>query len=118
MDLGGDAGMGAAESGAAGARGTPPHTSAPTLHASPAAGGILLRILARHGSERRCTFQRSAPLRVLINACSRSCGLEPSEVRITVQGVLVAPNDTAASLGLVDGAILEVMRVVREASVD
>ncbi len=76
----------------------------------PAVEAAVIRLVVKHqrGSV-ECTIKVTTPLRKLMTAhCSR-LGLQASLVHFLARGEQIAPDDTAYSLGLQDGDVINVV---------
>ncbi len=52
-------------------------------------------------------IKKSTPLRKLMAAYGPRLGLQASQVRFTVDGECIAPDDTAKDLGLLDKDVID-----------
>lgn len=89
-----------------GQRSTDPEPERACAMAVEGAGQLMVKI--QQGMEVLFKVKRSTPLRKLVGACCSRPGLKASQVRFMVDGVHIAPDDTAEVLGLQDGVLIVV----------
>jgi len=69
---------------------------------------LMLRVRDLMGKELSIRFRNSSKLRFLMTATQMRLGLPASELKFTYEGRQLAPEDTPASLGMVDRGLIEV----------